>query len=306
MSNTKYTRETIKIPSVEEGIELDVWFYRPSVSAAPYPVIIAGHGATLIKEAGLDAFGRRWAEDAQYASLIFDYRGFGPSGGKVRELLDITQQRQDYESVLKWARARPDLFRANKIVLGAISLSGIPVGELAMRDAALAGAIAQCPVLDRLGLALDTPINSRIAFWAVVDGLRWLCGFSRIWVPAIGKPGSYAWETVPSAFDGFTKLYDQNGLDFSKTRNAVCPGTIFALASRKAYPLKTAKCPVLVVAGKTDDIVKLHRLESIAKAAEGRVELYVTPGGHFDLLMPGNESFDLNIEAQIAFLRKLL
>ncbi|KAF8523071.1 alpha/beta-hydrolase [Hysterangium stoloniferum] len=305
MSNTKYTRETIKIPSVEEGIELDVWFYRPSVSAAPYPVIIVGHGATLTKEIGLDVFGRRWAEDAQYASLIFDYRGFGSSGGKVRDLLDVTQQRQDYESVLKWARARPDLFRANKIVLGAISLSGIPVGELAMCDAALAGVIAQCPVLDRLGLALDTPVNFPIVGWAVVDGLRWLFGFSRIWVPAIGRPGSYAFQTVPSAFDGFSKLYDQNGLDFSKARNMLCPGLAFALVTKKAYPLKTAKCPMLVVAGKTDDLVKLHRLESVAKAAEGKVDLHVTPGGHFDLLMPGNESFDLNIEAQIAFLKKL-
>ena len=36
-------RETVTIPSVEEDVFLDVWFYRPD-GPGPHPVVIAGHG----------------------------------------------------------------------------------------------------------------------------------------------------------------------------------------------------------------------------------------------------------------------
>lgn len=48
-----FKRETIKIPSVEEGVELDVWLYTPISNdeeggklelKPPYPVVVAGHG----------------------------------------------------------------------------------------------------------------------------------------------------------------------------------------------------------------------------------------------------------------------
>ena len=38
-----FTRETIKIPSVDAGVALDVWLYRPN-KPAPFPVIVAGSG----------------------------------------------------------------------------------------------------------------------------------------------------------------------------------------------------------------------------------------------------------------------
>lgn len=36
-------RETIKVPSVEENVDLDVWLYKPA-EEGPFPVVVAGHG----------------------------------------------------------------------------------------------------------------------------------------------------------------------------------------------------------------------------------------------------------------------
>lgn len=42
-----YTRETIRIPSVQAAVFLDVWLYKP-LGEAPYPLVVAGHGYALL------------------------------------------------------------------------------------------------------------------------------------------------------------------------------------------------------------------------------------------------------------------
>ena len=103
---------------------------------------------TLIKDAGLGVFGERWASDAGYASLIFDYRYFGKSGGEPRNLVDLKCQLDDYKSVLTWARQQATLFRNDKIVVMGSATSGLNVAALAIEDPGLAGAMAHSPVLD--------------------------------------------------------------------------------------------------------------------------------------------------------------
>lgn len=160
-----YEPQTLKIESVERGVFLDVWLYTPSTSG-PYPLVVAGHGYLLsdvvcmwsllstrnrlsvIKAAGLQAFGQRWATDAGYASLIFDYRCFGDSDGQPRNLVSLDKQLQDYRSVINWARQRPDIFMNNKIVAMGSALSGLSVASLIIEDSALAGAMAHSPMLE--------------------------------------------------------------------------------------------------------------------------------------------------------------
>ncbi len=36
-------RKTVKIPSIEEGVNLDVWYFKTE-GPGPHPVVIAGHG----------------------------------------------------------------------------------------------------------------------------------------------------------------------------------------------------------------------------------------------------------------------
>ena len=101
-----------------------------------------------MKKAGLDVFGRHWATDAGYASLILDYRGFGDSDGLPRNLVVLEKQLQDYRSVIEWARARPEVFCVDKIVVMGSALSGLIVADLVIHDSGLLGGMAHAPVLD--------------------------------------------------------------------------------------------------------------------------------------------------------------
>lgn len=38
-----FTKESVKIPSIDDGVALDVWVFKPS-GTGPFPVVIAGHG----------------------------------------------------------------------------------------------------------------------------------------------------------------------------------------------------------------------------------------------------------------------
>lgn len=103
---------------------------------------------TLVKDAGLAVFGERWASEAGYASLIFDYRCFGESGGEPRNLVDLQRQLEDYRSVIAWARRHAELFRNERIVVMGSAISGLNVAALALEDTGLAGVMTHSPVLD--------------------------------------------------------------------------------------------------------------------------------------------------------------
>lgn len=94
-------------------------------------------------------FGEAWADRAGYASLILDYRGFGDSEGEPRNIVSLLKaQREDYEAVIAWAKAQPDVFAGDKIVVMGSALSGLVVARLVCERKDLAGGMAHCPLLD--------------------------------------------------------------------------------------------------------------------------------------------------------------
>lgn len=42
-------RESLKIHSIEGGVDLDVWFYKPVAGSGPFPVVVAGHGYVRVR-----------------------------------------------------------------------------------------------------------------------------------------------------------------------------------------------------------------------------------------------------------------
>lgn len=42
-------RESLKIHSIEGGVDLDVWFYKPVAGSGPFPVVVAGHGCVRVR-----------------------------------------------------------------------------------------------------------------------------------------------------------------------------------------------------------------------------------------------------------------
>ncbi len=97
--------------SAREDVRIDIagetlggWLYRPSDRATSTPCVVMAHGFGALKEARLDAFAERFA-GAGYAVLVFDYRHFGESTGKPRNLVNIGRQHDDWGAAIAYARS---------------------------------------------------------------------------------------------------------------------------------------------------------------------------------------------------------
>lgn len=298
------TREIVKVESEEPGVFLDVWLYKPP-GDGPFPVVVCGYGLSLIKEAGLQKFGERWAQDAGFASLIFDYRGFGQSDGS-RNLIIIRRQTEDYRAVIRYARKHPDNFVASKIVAMGSALSGLSVATLCCDEPGLAGGMAHCPVLDGYTTMMKSTFDIRKPFRAMLDFIASMVGLPPVHIQVVGKPGELALLDSPSAWSGFVELYKLGGLDFADAPNRIPARFIWSLmSSRAGLHLKNAKCKMLVVMASDDDIIPPEVTREVVASAPKTVEFVVAEGDHFDI-MPGGKGWDTNIQAQTEFLKKLL
>ncbi|KDR76793.1 hypothetical protein GALMADRAFT_139671 [Galerina marginata CBS 339.88] len=298
-----FERKTLQIPSITDGIYLDVWFYKPTGNA-PYPVIVAGHGMTAVKEAGMSAFGERWATDAGFASLIFDYRFFGNSGGQPRNLLDLDKQLEDFRSVVQWARSQ-DIFLDTKIVVMGSALGSLNACRIALDDPAIAGVMAHSPMLDGYATVMAAGFNPRLVFWATIDQIRSMLGLSPLFIRAVGKEGQFALLNSPSSYPGFVKMFEHSSVPFTDAPNLVSPRVVFQMMGvRPGLSLKRAKFPVLLVIPQEDDMIPLKVARDIAAQSPKIITVVESPGAHFDV-MPGEMGYDVNIEAQIKFLQRI-
>ncbi|KAJ3557698.1 hypothetical protein NM688_g1331 [Phlebia brevispora] len=279
----------LTVRTLENNVFLDVWLYKPE-GPGPFPVVVAGHGMSLVKDAGMAVFGERWASEAGWASLILDYRGFGDSDGKPRNFISIEKQIQDYRAVIEWARARPETFRTDKIVPFGSAMAGLCVCDLIVNDPDLAGGIGHSPVLDGYGTVMGLAPDPVLLFWAAIDFVRGKLGWSPIFVKAVG----------------FIQMYDNGtvGIPYSKANNLVAPRLAFDLMSWRPA-LKDAKSPMLVVAGDNDDLIPYAVTEKAVRESNGKVRWEKYSGGHFDI-MEGGKAFEFNVKHQVAFLRSLM
>ncbi|MDH2066968.1 alpha/beta fold hydrolase [Pantoea sp. GD03673] len=92
--------------------------------ATPSPVIVLCHGFCGIREILLPAFAEAFTQ-AGYATVTFDYRGFGDSDGERGRLVP-SMQIADILSVIAWAKQQPAL-DPNRIGLWGTSFGGCHV-----------------------------------------------------------------------------------------------------------------------------------------------------------------------------------
>src|SRR5882724_7076603 len=81
------------------------WFFLPAQAEGRAPAVAMAHGVGAVKEMYLEPFARRFAE-AGMAALVFDYRGFGASGGEPRQRVSPRDQMEDYRNALTWLSQR--------------------------------------------------------------------------------------------------------------------------------------------------------------------------------------------------------
>ncbi|MGW6422412.1 alpha/beta hydrolase [Nocardia sp. NPDC055053] len=295
---TDTTREHVRIPAGADT-ELDCWLYLPS-SPAPHPTVVMAHGIGGIKAAGLAPFAEFFADNG-FAALVFDYRHWGRSGGTPRELLSIRRQREDYRTALAWAR-RHDSLDNDRLFIWGTSFAGMHILDIAATDPALAGAIAQCPLVD--GLAgtgkVHPPRALRLTATAVVDLLGGVAGKPPKYLPLSVGPDSIGVIATNDALSGLHRLSPTDGEPWP---NRITARSVLDIAVHR--PVRSAgriRCPLLMVVAETDTMAPTGpATQAAARAPRG--ELYRSRGGHYDVYAGGLDHSDV-LRVELEFLTR--
>jgi pimeloyl-ACP methyl ester carboxylesterase len=290
-------RADIRIPA-GHGEEIDAWMYLPD-GPGPHPVVVMAHGIGGVKAAGLAPFAERFVAGG-FAALVFDYRHWGRSSGKPRQLLSIRRQLDDYRTVLAWAHAQ-EVFDTTHVFVWGTSFSGMHIVELAAGEPGLAGAIAQCPLVDGLAGVAKIPLSRglRLMAHAVTD----LIG------SALGRPPHYLQVSVPpgrlgviateDAMTGYARLDPGDG---SWSNDITARSVLDVTMHRPVRRAHRARCPLLVVVAEHDTMAPIRPALSVATRAP-RGELYRSRGGHYDVYAGGLDHENVT-RVELEFLRR--
>ena len=202
-------RTTVRIPTAS-GDELEAWLYLPE-GDGPHPAVVMAHGIGGIKAGGLAPFAERFREEG-FVAIAFNYRNFGGSGGKPREVLYVPRQRADYSTVIGWA-VEQSYIDPRQIIAWGTSFAGMHIVELAVSDTRLAAAIAQSPLTDGLAAAMMSTLKngSRIFALALLYRFGSLFGRQPIYIPGHGMPGYLSIGATPDGPFGEKLMTPKDG-----------------------------------------------------------------------------------------------
>lgn len=238
--------------------------------------MVLAHGFGAVREAGLESYAERFAA-AGLAALVFDYRHFGASDGRPRQLVDISRQLADWTAAIDYARALPGV-DPERIALWGTSFSGGHVVTLAARDPRIAAVVSQVPYLGLLRKrAVPDRRTLRLTATALRDQLRGarepLC------IPIVGDPGSAALLQAPGSAEQFRALLPTE----TTWRNEVAARIVLRLPGyRPGQVAARVRCPVLYCSCEQDQITPASLITAAAAASPlGRLLSY--PGEHFEI-----------------------
>lgn len=276
------------------------WLYLPEDASTPPPVIVMAHGLGAVRHMRLEAFAERFTA-AGYACLVFDYRHFGDSAGRPRQLLSIRRQLDDWAAAIAYARSL-DSVDAGRVVLWGTSFGGGHVMVAGERDGAVSAVIAQCPFTSGPSstLAMEPLSAIKVTGRALADVAAMVTQRAPVMVALAGDPGSTALMTAPDVVPGYLPLVP-DGYPFT---NAVAARVGLSIPLHiPGRALRRLTCPTLVCACDGDTVAPVKATVKYA-SQNPNVRLRRYDEGHFDIYV-GN-GFEQVITDQIAFLRDVV
>jgi uncharacterized protein len=260
-----------------------------------------GVGGT--KDSGLLPFAQAFS-GAGLDALLFDYRGFGASGGEPRQLASLQRHRADLRVAVAFARGL-DGVDPDRIVLWGWSWGASHSIRIAAEDPKpIAALIMVTPEADGIGALrhLTSQASPIPALRLAARGLRDLVGAARgrepELIPLVGPPGSLSALATADSEPGYKALAGPSWRNEVAARVAIAE--IFNRSIRAAARLR---CPILIQAGQSDTIAAPDTARKLAWQAKGYAEKREYPGSHFDLL--GGQS-ERVIDHELHFLRRHL
>ncbi|KAF8583036.1 alpha/beta-hydrolase [Ramaria rubella] len=307
----KFEITNVSIPSKTPNWNLDAWKYLPIDSEdsgrrrAPFPVIILAHGFGADKRGGLDVFASRYAAEG-YACIAFDYRRWGASDGTPRHTLRISEQLDDYRTVIDWTQGEPELDH-QRVVIWGTSFSGGHILQLASEVATqklnIVAAMSECPhaggAIETIGFIAILDLLCLLPY-AFFDAFKQFLGFAPVYVPAASEPWQGGIVSYPGSLEGFLSL---TGGEPKNAVNEIDASALFRVATyNPQLGASSITCPLLLVIPENDELTSMpNALEAGRKAK--RAEVVRTTGGHYDVY-PGHVGFEQAVKAQLEFLKK--
>jgi len=300
------------IPRYRQSISIAIentfisgWLYLPEDIMEAVPCVILSNGFCGTKDAVLEEYALRFI-DSGVAAITYDYRYFGESGGDPRQLFNGIKQMEDLRVVISYAR-KHERIDGDKIILWSTSAAGRYGIIIAAEDEKIAGVISQCPSLDH---AKDDKLifkREGIGYFlklfmhAQRDKGRSRFGLSTHFIPAVGKPGSFALLNAPGAFEGYQRLMSES----EHFVNKICGRSMLMLQGPEvAKVAQNLKCPVLILVCEKDTTVSSDSYKKVAEILGEKATVIKYPIGHFDIYR--GEIFDKAVEAQLDFLKRVL
>jgi dienelactone hydrolase len=287
-------REDLTFPSGDEHCA--AWLYTPA-GESPFPVIVMAHGLGGTKSMRLDAFAERF-QASGYAGLVFDYRHFGDSPGRPRQIIDVPKQLEDWNAALRFARTDPR-FDPRRIAVWGTSFGGGHAIATAAANPDVAAAIAQCPFTDGIASTLAMPplASLKITAKAIADAVGARLGREAIYVPVAGRPGETALMVAPDALPGMLALQPPDAEFHNEAAARIALQITRYFPGRRA---KDVKVPLLVCICDPDTVAPAGPTQKhVAKAPQAEIKHYAY--GHFDIYV--GDPFEQVVGDQIAFLR---
>lgn len=149
-----YTVEPLYVPCDQEMIAADFYIPKTNNKSA---VIIMAHGFAGLRQFKLIQYAQRFAQ-AGYAVILFDYRYWGGSTGKPREMISINSQLEDWKTMIQYASTCKFIYN-RRIVLWGTSLSGGYALSLASELKNIQAIMVQIPYVDGAETAKLYPLQ---------------------------------------------------------------------------------------------------------------------------------------------------
>lgn len=138
---------TTEVTFYSEGERIAALWRTPDDASGPFRAIVQGPGWLGLKDAKLYVRYHQALTDAGYGVLVFDYRGFGDSGGD-RGMLSPAWQLQDLVNAVTYLTTRADVVADAIGVFGSGGTGGGNAVLLGAVDPRIKAIVSQVPVAD--------------------------------------------------------------------------------------------------------------------------------------------------------------
>jgi len=259
------------------GTRCKGWLYLPEGEEKP-PVIVMAPGFACEKDFGLQVFAERFVELGM-AVFLFDYRNFGESEGKPRNLVSYRRHLQDWEAAIAHVKALSEV-NGNKMALWGVSYSGGHVIKMAAKHPELAAVLALVPFAD--GMTSIKTMGFSDMMKVIGAGLRdvfHMLTFRKPYcIPVVAKPGELGCMNSLGTYEGYLAQVPED----SKWKNEF-PARTCLIASyyRPIAAARRIKCPVSIIMGDYDTVIYTPSIQAMAAVIHD-CKLTALPMGHFN------------------------